>query len=65
MGVQYEVGGGGGKKEIRDHHLSLLWSEADSDETYASYNTLGLCFPDTKTKKSKTTTKIMTDAGKK
>ena len=42
----------------RDGHLSLLWSEADSDETYASYDTLGLCFPDTKTSKSKTTATI-------
>ena len=61
MGVQYEVGGGGGKKEIRDHHLSLLWSEAARDEAYAIYDTLNLCFSDTKTNNSKTTTKMTTD----
>ena len=41
--------------------MSLLWSEAVRDEAYAIYNMLDLCLPDTKTKKSKTTTTITTD----
>ena len=46
---------------MRDCHLSLLWSKADRDEAYAINDTLDLCFPDTKTKQRKTTTKMTTD----
>ena len=44
-----------------DLHLPLLWSEAVRDEAFAIYDTFDLCFPDTKTNKSKTTTKMTTD----
>ena len=40
---------------MRDRHLYLLWSKAVRDEVYAIYDTLNLCFPDTKTNKIKTT----------
>ena len=39
----------------------LLWSEAFRNEAYAIYDTLNLCFPDTNTKKSRTTTTMTTD----
>ena len=41
--------------------MSLLWSEAVRDEAYAIYNTIGLCFLDTKTNKSKTNKKMTTN----
>ena len=56
-----EGGGGGGNRDRRDNHLSLIWSDAIRDEAYAIYNTLDLCFPDTKTNKIKITTTMMTD----
>ena len=55
---QNEFGFVGGKRGRRDFHPSLLWYEAVRDEAYAIYDTLDLCFPDTKTNKSKTNTKI-------
>ena len=52
---------GGGNRDRGDLHPSLLWSEAVRDEAYAIYNTLDLCFPDTKTNKIKTTTTMTTN----
>ena len=41
--------------------MSVLWSEDVKDEAYANYDTLNLCFHDTKTNKSKSSTTMMTD----
>ena len=60
-GGKNEGGGGRGKRDRRDRHPSLLWFEAVRDEAYVIYNTLDLCFPDTKANKSKTTMTITAD----
>ena len=58
-GGRNECGGDGGKRDRRDLHPPLLWSKAVMYDAYSVYNTLDLCFPDTKTNKSKMTTTIM------
>ena len=56
-----EGGGAGGNRDRRDSHPSLLWSDYVRYEAYGIYDTPNMCFPDTKTKKSKTTTTMTTD----
>ena len=53
--------GARGKRDRKDRHPSLLWSEAIRDQAYAIYDTIDLCFPDTKTNKINTTTTMTTD----
>ena len=45
----------------RYRHPYLLWYKAFRDEVYAIYNTIDLCFLDTKTNKSKTNKKMTTN----
>ena len=46
---------------MKDRHPSLIWSEAVRIYSYAISDTLDMCFPDTKTNKSKATTTMTTD----
>ena len=60
-GGQNEGGGGEGNTDRSVRHTSLLWSEDVMHEAYDIYDTLNLCFPDTKTNKSKTAETMTTD----
>ena len=52
-GGRNEGGGGRGKSNRKDLHPSLPWYQVARDDAYAIYNSLDLCFPDTKTKRAR------------